>query len=397
MKKWLFLLMTLAASRSYTQVASNFALNGEFKGKAPQKVFLTYTGTNGQRTTDSTLVAGNRFSFKGSLLQPIMATISQNVRTYGDDQHTLSVYLEPATMSIRLNADSFSDYAMKGSATNEEYLELEKRKTAVYEMMKPINDKYNQGNRVFIAMKNKGASENQLDSMKEKLEAIRNSLDPFREQIVSIEKAFFLQYPSSYVTAFQLRFHVSDMTADTLLAYLNRMTPSVRNGIEGKQLTKEYQKLKAGSPGSIARDFTARSLTGSTVKLSDLKGKYVLLDFWASWCVPCRKGNPHLKELYARYKEKGIEFIGVSDDDGSPDAWKKAVEKDGLPWLHVLRGLDWDKIRKGEDNPNDISELFGIHSLPTKILIDKEGKIIGRFSEEEGPLDKMLSALFDHS
>lgn len=397
MKRLLFLLMALATSASYSQTGPAFVLNGEFKGKAPLKVFLTYIGINGQRTTDSASVAENRFSFKGSLLQPVMATLSKSARTYGDDQHLISFYMEPTTMTIRINADSFSDYVLKGSATNEEYLELERRKTSVYEMMKPINDQYNQGNRVFIAMKNKGAGEHQLDSMKEKLEAIRNSLDPFREQIVSIEKAFFLKYPSSYVTAFQLRFHVSDMTADTLLAYLNRMTPSLRNSIDGKLLTKEYQQLKAGSPGSMAKDFTAKTLNGSTVKLSDFKGKYVLIDFWASWCVPCRKGNPHLKELYARYKDKGIEFIGVSDDDGSPDAWKKAVEKDGLPWLHVLRGLDWDKIRKGEDNPNDISELFGIHSLPTKILIDKQGKIIGRFGEEELPLDKMLSSLFDHS
>jgi len=105
---------------------------------------------------------------------------------------------------------------------------------------------------------------------------------------------------------------------------------------------------------------------------------------------------PHVKDLYARYKDKGLEVIGVSDDDRDSTAWKKAVEKDGTGiWHNVLRGLDWDKIRKHEKNERDISEKFGIHSLPTKILIDKEGKIIGRYdkgSEEEAEqLDRLLA------
>jgi thiol-disulfide isomerase/thioredoxin len=119
----------------------------------------------------------------------------------------------------------------------------------------------------------------------------------------------------------------------------------------------------------------------------------VLLDFWASWCVPCRKGNPHLKELYSKYKDKGIEFIGISDDDQSEDKWKEAIVKDGIGvWKHVLRGLK--QKNNVFDRSTDISDKFGIHTLPTKILIDPEGKIIGRYSEEEGPLDEMLKKVF---
>lgn len=122
----------------------------------------------------------------------------------------------------------------------------------------------------------------------------------------------------------------------------------------------------------------------------------MLVDFWASWCVPCRKGNPHLKELYSQYKAKGFEVIGISDDDRDHDAWKKAVAKDGLPWQHVLRGLKYDAV-KGFDKTNDISELFGIHSLPTQVLIDPSGKIIARYGEGAAAhedLDKKLAEVF---
>lgn len=104
--------------------------------------------------------------------------------------------------------------------------------------------------------------------------------------------------------------------------------------------------------------------------------------------------NPHLKELYAIYKDKGIEFIGVSDDDSKPEAWHKAVEKDGPPWRQVLRGFDMEKLMKNEPNPNDISKKYGISSLPTKILIDRAGKIICRYSEESSALDAELKQIF---
>jgi len=108
---------------------------------------------------------------------------------------------------------------------------------------------------------------------------------------------------------------------------------------------------------------------------------------------------PHVKELYSQYKDKGLEVIGVSDDDRDTTAWTKAMAKDGTGiWHNVLRGLDWEKIRKGEKNEKDISEKFGIHSLPTKILIDRDGKIIGRYDkgtdEEAAEMDKKLAVMF---
>lgn len=114
--------------------------------------------------------------------------------------------------------------------------------------------------------------------------------------------------------------------------------------------------------------------------------------------MPCRKGNPHLLSLYSKYKEKGFEIVGVSDDDSNHDAWKKAVAKDGIGvWKHVLRGLDMKKRMNGEENPEDISDYYGIHSLPTKILIGPDGVILGRYGgggENDEAMDKKLKEIF---
>ena len=183
--------------------------------------------------------------------------------------------------------------------------------------------------------------------------------------------------------------------------FYNALGSTIQQSSEGKDIAKEIEKLKAGSPGSVAKNFTTKDINGKSVSLADFKGKYVLIDFWASWCVPCRKSMPHVKELYGKYKDKGFDVIAVSDDDRDSTAWKKAIAKDGTDmWNNVLRGMDWEKVRNGEANDKDISEKFGIHSLPTKILIDKNGIIIGRYdkgTEEEAlALDKKLAEVMNN-
>lgn len=125
-------------------------------------------------------------------------------------------------------------------------------------------------------------------------------------------------------------------------------------------------------------DFTQPDVDGAAFTLSSLKGKYVLLDFWASWCVPCRKENPKVKSMYEKYHHLGFEVVGVSLDTDA-EKWKEAIEKDDLPWIHVsdLRGFD-----------NNISRNLGIKAVPTTVLLDPEGRIIevnlrGIFLEKE--------------
>lgn len=137
-----------------------------------------------------------------------------------------------------------------------------------------------------------------------------------------------------------------------------------------KATKKRMDNINATVIGSPAPDFTLTSIMGDTVSLSSFKGKWVILEFWASWCKPCRTNNPHMVELYKKYNPEGVEVIGIASWDKDQD-WRKAVEEDGLPWINVNSG---EKI-KGQDN---VSETYVINSVPTSFLVNPEGIIVYR-------------------
>ena len=123
-----------------------------------------------------------------------------------------------------------------------------------------------------------------------------------------------------------------------------------------------FAQIKVGQP---APELSLPDLQGNRVSLSALKGKLVLIDFWASWCGPCRQNNPHLVRLYRKYHDKGLEIYGISIDD-NPEAWKKAVSQDKLTWIQV-------NDIKGWDAPSAI--LYGVDAIPASCLIDREGVV----------------------
>lgn len=343
-------------------------------------LYLTYPALNNKTMRDSSKVnASGAFSFKGEIAHPVSAFLT----IYGqpvsvDDLNFTSFFISPGNMTIRLEKDKFKKLQVTGSPVQNEMVELEKVKANIEKRLKPLSDAYSK------------------EKDPEKAAVLREKMEPFFEEFKKADYDFFNKHPSSFVTAYLLQFYTSDLSIEEMEKYYEGFIAVVKESKYGIILKEEIEKLKGGSPGAVAKDFSRVGIDSELVRLSFFRQeKYILLDFWASWCVPCRKGNPHMKEVYLKYKDKGFEIIGVSDDDNRPESWKKAVKEDGLPWLHVLRGLDWEKIRNGEKNETDINEKYGIHTLPTKILIDKNGIIIGRYKwDEDDKLDKKLDEIF---
>lgn len=149
-------------------------------------------------------------------------------------------------------------------------------------------------------------------------------------------------------------------------------------------MQQEVAQLKAFMSGGVAPDFAQPDTSGVELKLSSLRGKVLLVDFWASWCGPCRRENPNVVQMFNKYKDKGFDILGVSLDSNR-DKWLEAIKKDGLIWHHVSDLKGWG---------NAVAQQYGVNSIPHTVLLDREGKIIARGLR--GPaLEQKLAEIFN--
>jgi len=274
---------------------------------------------------------------------------------------------------------------------------LDQKKEPLMSRVKVILSDYTKASGLIKEAIKNNKPQPEVEGLERAAAAIKDQTDPMNREMGKMEMDFIKANPNAYLSAILLSQRVSGMRLEESSALFESFTSSVKESKAGKEVMTAIKKLQNGSPGALAYSFSAEDINGKMLNLADFKGKkYVLLDFWASWCVPCRAGNPHLLSLYSKYKEKGLEIVGVSDDDSNQQAWRNAVQKDGIQvWMHVLRGLK--RTPQGYDKSKDISGPYGITSLPTKVLIDQQGMIVGRYGgggQSDGDLDKKLAEIF---
>lgn len=375
-----------------------FKLTGQVTGLKDGYVYLSYSTGGMSSHTDSTLSKNGQFEFKGKLPQPVSGSVYMDRAVDYASADMCEVFLDPAEMHLQSGNGHFKGAKVTGSHSQDEQDQLNASKEVWMAKLRPIHAAYNKGNNEYIAARKAKQPDQVLDSMKEQLTTLKDQMEPMQEEMSKEDKKFIAAHPNSYVTANLLRFSVMMMSLKEGEDAYQHMSPVLQKSYAGIEIKRTLDQLRKGSPGNPATAFSSIDINGKPIRLSDYKGKYVLLDFWASWCAPCRKGNPHLKELYAAYQPKGLEIIGVASDDSSKDAWKKAVTQDGIGiWRHILTGREMDKVMKQQPNPKDIGENYGIQTLPTKVLIDPKGNIIGRYGADgsnDEEMNKKLKEIF---
>ena len=357
--------------------ANQFDLNGEIDGADGQTIYITYA-LGDSIVTDSTVISNGSFTFTGTIDTPVRGAIYTGVPDW-NNKALANVYFEPAEMTVSgLKNGDFSEAVFTGSATQNDVVEYES-------ITKPITDRMNE---IRATLQAAGS-----DADKDALTAEIDSLTKMYET-VNID--FITSHPDSYYSASLLSMSCGRMSYPELKAIYESLTPEVQT--EAKEVGDEIAAIESVQPGKPAPDLIGINPNGKEIKLSDLKGNVVLVDFWATWCGPCRAALPHVKELYNKYHEKGFEVFCVSDNDSSPDEWKKVVVEEGMGnYYNILRGMktitDENGKFKSFDRSNDQSAKYAVHYLPTKYLIAADGTVIGKIETEED-LDKALEEIF---
>ena len=372
--------MLLASAFALTVGAQgNYTISGSIKNAEGKKVYL-YSGDRMSMRQDSTVVSNGAFTFKGNLDKPFVSgRIIVGPISYTSNPVMWEVALEPTQITLQGDYNNPDEAVINGGKAQDELNTMSQELDVFVKPLRQLNDEMNKGG--------------DRDSLTKQME-------PLRKQYAEYASKFYRERTGSYFATRYLMMDMSRMSYDELKAAWDALDPKVQKyGDSAGEIAKELAVLAKVRPGSPAPDFTATDINGKQFTMSSLRGKVVIIDFWASWCGPCRKSNPHMRELYAKFHDRGLDFVFVSDDDSAPDKWRKAVEQDklvGEGYHHVLRGMKWDRSKgmEGMDHTNDISDKYAIHFLPTKYLIDKKGNIVCKIDEgEDAKLDAQIEKL----
>jgi len=326
-----------------------FVINGEIKGKDTGKIRLMKYADGRWMAEDSTTITKGKFKLNGKADLPELRVIAM------EPQETVAQFFaENGTINLEAYADSLDKTVIKGSRSNDDF------KIYQQELMNLSKEAQGMQQRFMAAQQNgdqEGMKKAQID-----YEAMNQNLTVYAKNFIREHKKSTV---SPLIALMQFGQTITAAEIDTLIAFLD---PSIRASIYVAELNKIADKKRSTEMGTMAPDFTLPTPDGSTFTLSSTRGKYVMIDFWAAWCQPCRRENPNVVALYAKYKDKGFDIVGVSLDR-EREAWVKAIADDQLVWHQVSELKFWQ---------SEIAQKYGVSSIPSTFLLDKEGKIIAK-------------------
>lgn len=394
MKKKLFfpfLLLFIFNSAAQEKQNSKYRIEGVATTYADgDKIYISYFEDK-NNIVDSASIESGRFVLEGMLSSPGPAGIYNNRTLEFTSEGASYIYIEPRKMDVSVDYRDFSSLQLTGSTTHTESKDLEylKRKAlATADSVRTVQKHYS----LKINAKDKDSLEinNQLRILKEILETVSRD-------ITSITFSYLRDHPTTYI-ATDILYHrllrkgAIDQYQEIQSLYEN-MSEDVKKSPHGIRLRDQLAVFGNIILGKPAPQFAANDVHGNKIQLADFKGKYVLLDFWASWCAPCRQDFPALKEIYRKYHSKGFEIINISRDN-SLEGWRMAIEKDGIGnWNHIsikenVTNADWLKN-------NFFEKQYVVTAIPVKILLDKNGNIVARWHgntiENKQELEQILS------
>ena len=371
-------LLIIAALAPFAVAAQspNFTITGKIGNlNAPAKIYLDYSAEGKGKSDSATLVNGT-FKFTGYI--PGIASSRMTLSREGiRDKEIYAtgtgdvIYVNFGKEHIQINsADSLYNAKWKGSKVYDEMKAFDKE---VGPTVMTVH--HNANVQLKLATPEQQKDSTYFKMLDRKVQALRASRG---EKMLQFAK----NNPDSYFALQALSESVSGygVKPAVVLPLFNKLAEPLRLSYAGQGLYKMLNAHTVTALGSKAPDFTQNDVNGKPVSLSDFKGKYVLVEFWASWCSPCRAESPNLLKQYAAFKDKGFEILGVSVDSDK-GKWLEAIKKDGLTWPQISDLKGWD---------NEARKVYGISGVPANFLVSPDGKIVGTHLTGEA-LNKKLA------
>jgi len=361
---FLFVVFVLMIVSCKSKEGSDLTISGSIKNQPARMIYLEESNiaTSQKVLKDSAKVdAEGKFSIKAKTATENI----YNLRLDEDNYPFVSLINDAASITVHADFKNENEfYTVTGSVASQgikDFLSKSGTKVrTVYEL-----------NKIADSLKNSGADANSVLNAIEKRNKEINDLKTFTEQAVQDAKSptLALFNLSTYQgMASDPNFHLEPFSNEQLVGLLNVLAnkfpdrseiASIRNSIEN-------QITKSGWVGKPAPEISLPDTEGNIIKLSSYRGKYVLVDFWASWCRPCRMENPNVVEAFNKYRNKNFTILGVSLDL-KKEAWKSAIVADNLNWAHISDLKQWS---------SEVVPLYGIQGIPFNVLIDPAGKVV---------------------
>ena len=373
MKKLLFIAGILLFTVSCNQLKDNeFLIKGKINGIADgKKVFVELPTETGSTFKDTGVVNKGTFELKGTVEGMELAFIRVE-----EQEFNLPIILENGEIKAIINKDSIEKSSITGTKNNDIFQKFN-------DDTKVISDK--------VTKFQKDNSQKMMEAQRSKdtvtINALRKQYIAYQEEMNVFSKKFIKENPNAYLSVLLLENFLMRKYLETseITALYDKLADDVKKTKSGERIKTSLNAIKTVVIGKPAPMFSGPSPDGKTVSLKEVMGKVTIIDFWASWCAPCRAENPNVVALYNEFHSKGLNIIGVSLDKDAAK-WKEAIAKDGLVWSHVSNLKFWE---------DPIAKQFNIQAIPATFILDEKGIIVAkdlRGDELKAKVQELLGA-----
>lgn len=331
---------------------NDFTIDGTIDADDGSKIYILQADQNNQPfIKDSTVIKNSKFEFSGQAATPEISYF----QVEGVNGYVLSI-IEAGKINAEIYTDNLTTSLVTGTRSNNDF------------------NKYRDETKSLVENINELASDQQQAIFNNNIELaskLRKDISRNEQEIMLYEWDFIINNEDSYMSALLLEVFMVEnkVNKDSIIEVYNTFSNRIKISNVGKNIADLLRQYEDPiNVGELAPDFTAPSLDGGNITLSENLGKVTLIDFWAAWCRPCRIENPNLVRLYKKYNSSGLQIIGVSLDR-TKEQWEKAISDDNLPWIHVSNLDFWN---------DPVARMYSIRAIPQSFLLDENGYVIAK-------------------